>query len=401
MMLLYAQHGYAPGDKLLRAVEERFINGVILSPRYLSPETANRIITDLRGVRTDLDVLFDPEFYATINIGTPNAHLGSLEQWPYFQLIRRNDLLVGTASIDDTLRLAYQAQKDLNCSAIIAPNIYIGGSFDSIDSAIAISFITRAKSVAEDMGIREPLYVTLAICKDALINRHECINFINLLTSLDTPPDGMYTLVGAGPTDARSGVNRSEILVPEVLGGWMLLNHALSINGLRVMNGCSDIFSPLLGIAQGVAGATGWWSNLQVFSMGKYIKGPRGGQQPLIRYLSKRLMNRITLTERETFSEILPEVMNGLSTDTFYIGQEPTRTEEALQGWQSLSTLTNDLVSGDINEDLVGLGEHIVRAKEAYTELQSHGFSQKYETNIDYLTILERTINYFREVAEI
>ena len=400
-MLLYAQHGYAPGDKMLRAVQERFINGVILSPRYLSPETANRIIEDLRGIRMDLDVLFDPEFYATIKIGTPNAHLGSLEQWPYFRLRRRNDLLVGTSAIDDTLRLAYQAQKDLDCSAIIAPNIYISGSFDSIESAIAISFITRAKFVAEGMGITEPLYVTLAICKDALINRYECINFINILTSLDTPPDGIYTLIGAGPTDARSGATRSEILIPEVLGGWMLLNHAMFINGLRTMNGCSDIFSPLLGIAQGTVGATGWWSNLQVFSMGKYIKGQQGGQQPLIRYLSKRLMNRITLHEREAFSEILPAIMNGLSTDSFYIGQEPTRTEEALQGWQALSTLTNDLISGDINEDLARLEAQIMRAKEAYTELQSHGLSQKYESNIEYLAILERSINYFREVAEI
>jgi hypothetical protein len=172
----------------------------------------------------------------------------------------------------------------------------------------------------------------------------------------------------------------------------------MSINGLKVINGCSDIFTPLLGIARGAAGSTGWWSNLQVFTMGRYIKGQPGGQPPLIRYLSKRLINRITITEREAYSEILPAVMNGLSTDAPYISGEPSRTEEALQSWQALGSLMNDLVADEIEPGIDKMAQAILAAKNAYHDLEAHGFSQRYEANIEYLVVLEESAKIFRNL---
>lgn len=400
-MKLYAQHGHAPSDKMRLAIEKGFIDGVILSPRYLTPDLARQLIQELRGLNPGIDVLVDPEFYATRYIGTPNAQLGHLEEWLHFVPRRRNDLLVGTAGIDATIRAAYEIQGDVGCTHLIAPSIYVTNSFDSIEAAIAISFINRTMPVAHDMGIEVPVYASVAFGRDAIVDRQNYLTFLNAITAIEQAPAGMYALVGAGPTDERVGTVRSELFVPDVIAGWMLLNYSLSLNGLDVVNGYSDIITPLLGAARGYAGATGWWSNLQVFSMGRYIRGSRGGQLPLVRYLSKTLFNRITVNEREAFVEVVANIMNGLSMDAQYEGREPSRTEEALQSWQAITSIINDVVRDDISESLTRLRNFTGGAREFYDELQSFGFSERYEANLEYLTTLNDSFTIFEELAEL
>lgn len=400
-MKLYAQHGHAPSDKIHRAVKENFVDGVILSPRYLTPDLSKKLIEELLPLENEIDILLDPEFYATRYVGTPNAQLRYLEEWPHFIPRRRNELLVGTTGIDELLRNAYKIQIEIGCTHLIAPNIYVANSFDSIEAAIAISFINRTKPIAEEMGIDVPVYATLAVCRDAIVDRQNYINFLNAITAIDVSPEGVYALIGAGPTDERVGTVRSEILTKEVIAGWMLLNYSLSLNELNVVNGFSDILTPFLGASGGYAGATGWWSNLQVFSMGRYIKSSSGGQLPLVRYLSKKLLNRINVNEREAFVTFIPGIMNGLSTDTLYEGLQPSRTEEALQAWQAIASLNDDVVSDDIREGLTRLRGCVIEAENHYNELQSHGFSDSYEANMEYLLALKDSLTTFEQLAEL
>ena len=400
-MKLYAQHGHAPSDKMQRAVEDGFIDGVILSARYLKPGGVNELITELLSLNSDIDILVDPEFYATRYVGTPNSQLRYLEEWPHFLPRHRNELVVGTDGIDATLRSAYAVQADLGCTVLIAPSIYVSRSFDSIEAAIALSFINRAQVVADDMGLDTPIYATIAAGRDAIVEQQNYLTFLNAITAIEPSPQGVYTLIGAGPTDERAGTVRSEIMVPEVIAGWMLLNYSLSLNGLNVVNGCADVLIPLLGVAGGYAGATGWWTGLQVFSMGRYIKGGGGGQLPLKRYLSKTLLNRITINEREAFAKVLPNVMNGLSTDVLYEEREPDRTEEALQTWEAIASLNQEIVFGDMDEGLKALRDRIAEAEKCYEELQSAGFSERYEANMEYLGALQESLSNFKEMAEL
>lgn len=400
-MKLYAQHGHAPSDKINRAIEENFIDGVILSPRYLTPDSTKQLAEELRHIEKDVDILVDPEFYATRYMGTPNAQLRYLEEWPHFIYHRRNELLVGTNTIDQLLRNAYEVQMEIGCTQLIAPNIFIANSFDSIEAAIAISFINRTKPIANELGINVPVYATVAVCRDAIVDRNNYINFLNAITALDISPDGLYSLIGAGPTDERVGTIRSEILTRDVIAGWMLLNYSLSLNGMEVVNGFSDILTPFLGAAGGYSGATGWWSNLQVFSMGRYIRSSGGGQLPLVRYLSKKLLNRITVNEREAFVRVIPDIMNGLSTDALYEGRQPNRTEEALQVWQAITSMIDDVVSDNFSESLARLQKCITSAENCYNELQTFGFSEGFEANIEYLQSLKDSLSAFEQLAEL
>lgn len=400
-MKLFAQHGHAPSDKITRAVEERIINGVIFSPRYLTPSSAQHLIGELKNINNEIEIFIDPEFYATRYIGTPNAQLRYLEEWQHFFPTRQNELLVGTEKIDDILRITFQNHIEMGCTGLLAPNIYISNSFDSIEAAIAISIINRTKPIAQEMGIELPVYATLAVGRDAIVDQRSYLHFLNTVTAISPLPDGIYILVGAGSTDERVGTIRSEILSPDVIAGWMLLNYSLSLNGLSVINGFSDILTPFLGAVGAQAGATGWWTNLQVFSMGRYIKGKRGGQLPVIRYLSKKLINRITFNEREAFVEVVPEILNNLTSDSFYIEREPSRTEETIQAWQAISSLNEDIISGDIEHNLRQIHSYILEAENIYNLLQSHGFSDRYESNQEYLSALKNGTNLFGQLAEL
>jgi len=245
-MKLYAQHGHAPADKMIKGATDGLIDGVILSPRYLKHENAPGVIADLRKANPDIDILLDPEFYATRYVGTPNCQLRYLTEWPHFLPRRRNELLVGTDGIDATLRASYEVQAALGCNVLVAPNVFVANSLDSIEAAIAIAFISRAQLVADEMGIDIPVYATVALGRDTLVDLRNYESFLNAITAVEPLPAGIYALVGGGPADERVGTARSEIIVPEVIGGWMLLNYSLSLNGLKVVNGSSDILPPWL-----------------------------------------------------------------------------------------------------------------------------------------------------------
>lgn len=402
-MKLYAQHGYGPSDKLDRAVEEALVQGVILSPRYLTPGGAATEAQKLRGINADTDILLDPEYYAIQFLGMPNAQLGKLgeDQWPHFIPSRQSALLAGPDRVDEILEKAYELQCAVGCTCLISPNIYVSKSFDSLEAAIALAFITRSKAVCEKRKLRTPVLATLAVTRNALMNQQEFEAFLAMLTAVEPKPDGIYLLLGAGNTDDRAGAVRSEIMIPEVIGGWMLLNYALTLNGIRVVNACSDLLSPLLTIAGANGVATGWWSNLQVFAMGRYIRNEGGGQQPLKRYISNRLLNRVTVSEREAFVALIPEIANGMKTDAYYDGGEPTRTEEALQCWDSIGALSRRAFSGHIAPDLDHFDERITMAEATYDELRANALTERYEANREYLDALRKGLKYFREKAEI
>jgi hypothetical protein len=89
------------------------------------------------------------------------------------------------------------------------------------------------------------------------------------------------------------------------MAAWMLINHTLALNGFNTINGYSDVLTPFLGAAGGEAGATGWWSNLRVFSLDRFSPPIGGGRQPIERYLSCALLSPLTYMQRFLF-EILP-----------------------------------------------------------------------------------------------
>jgi len=398
-MKLYAQHGFGPGDKIREGIKEGIIDGVIYSARYEKQSNIVKDVEEIKRYAGHLDILLDPEIYACFQADLPDAQLGGLTDWPFFAAYRRSQLET-TETVDKILEDTLTILVDLPLTAIIAPNIYIPRSFNSIEAVIAKNFIRRTCSIFALKGDKRRVFSTLAIGRDALLDQMEFESFLNDITALDDPPDGFYLLIGGGMTEERTDLSQSEVMHADVIANWMLLNYTLSLNGFIVINGCSDILTPFLGGVGGYAGATGWWTNLRMFSMNRYIRSA-GGRLPLVRYLSNSILNRITFSEREVIAALVPDINNGLPHDKDYEGKEPPRNIEVLQTWEAIADLNKRLVTADTNENLSRLERSVNLAEAAYENISMFGIQLNVEAKKEYVAALREGIRTFKRYAEI
>jgi len=179
----------------------------------------------------------------------------------------------------------------------------------------------------------------------------------------------------------------------------MLINFSLSINGFQVINGYSDLLTPFLGVAGGVAGATGWWSNLRMFSIDRFFPSV-GGRLPLIRYLSKLLLNRITISEKEALSAFIPGISNELPHDQEY-NPEPERSREVLQTWEALKSLNEELIDKNVSKGLEKSLLAISRAEQAYSEIAALGIVLDQKSRDEHILALLDGLREFMERAEL
>ena len=236
-MKLYAQHGYGEGEKITQGLHEGLIDGAILSPRDLRLDAVSAKINGYKHVHPEADFFVDPQFYATFAGASETARIGKLPEWPHFTIERKSELEIG-AKVEEILNRTIEHIITLPVTAVIAPNIYISRSFDSRDAVIAKNFIRQARGVFKQFGDNRPLLVTLAVCREALLERSDFEEFLNDITMLDEPPDGFYLLIGSRGTEVRT-----DLFHADVIASWMLLNHSLSINGFQTINGFPDLRS--------------------------------------------------------------------------------------------------------------------------------------------------------------
>ncbi|MFH0729373.1 MAG: hypothetical protein V2B19_23920 [Pseudomonadota bacterium] len=333
-MKLFAQIGHGLGDKVSIGLSEAIIDGAIFSPKDLQRSTMRERITELRTTFSEAELFIDPQFYLSLYSGSSQIKLGKADDWTSFKTYRKNDLEL-TDTVDEVLKGYYEEISEMEVTGIIAPGIYISQSFDSREAVIAKNFIRRAK---QNYSGNLPLYASLAICREALQDQREFEEFLNDITLLSDPPDGFYIIIGSRATEARS-----DIFHADVIANWMMLNRSLAVNDFKVINGYSDILTPFLKVAGGYAGATGWWSNLRTFSMDRFFPSG-GGRLPISRYMSKKLLNRITVSEKDAIKAFIPEIINGLSHDKDY-DPEPARNMEVLQSWEALKSIADGIDS--------------------------------------------------------
>lgn len=392
-MKLFAQVGHGLGDKVSKGLDENLIDGAIFSPKDLRKDTIASRISEMRNNYADAEILLDPQFYACLYANSPTINVGNIPEWTCFRYYRKGELELGQ-TVDRILLDYFEEVSDLQVTGVIAPNIYISQSFDSREAVIAKNFVRASKRIYDQTGSQKPLFATLAISREALQDRREFEDFINDITMLDNPPDGFYLIIATRASEART-----DIFQTDVIANWMLLNLSLSINGFQVINGYSDILTPFLGVAGGMAGATGWWSNLRMFSLDRFFPST-GGRLPIPRYLSKLLFNRITFAEKEAVSPFVPDVVNELPHDADY-SPEPERASEVLQSWEAIRSLNEELCTDDIGANLQSCSRAILRASEAYDEIASVGIVLDKKSRDEHIQPLMEGVSQFRQRAEL
>lgn len=389
-MKLLAQVGFGIGEKVDKGLAEELIDGAIFSPKDIQKSTMRQKIFDLRESYANAELLIDPQFYLSLYADSFGINIGKAGEWSSFRPYRKSDL-ESTETIDLILNSYFKEMSHMGTTGIIAPGTYISQSFDSREAVIAKNFIRRARRNYSGNG---PLYASILICREALLNKREFEEFMNDITLLPEPPDGFYLVIGA-----RSSEARSDIFHADVIANWLMLNLSLATNGFKVINGYSDILTPFLGMAGGYAGALGWWSNLRSFSIDRFFPSISGGRQPIIRYLSKKLLNRITCSEKDALGYFVPEIINNLPHDADYNPErnpkhnsEPERNEEVLQSWEAIKSLNNELTSFSKCQEAVRVASSTYSALRLPLEAKS---------NDNHLEPLDEGLRLFKERGQI
>jgi hypothetical protein len=399
-MKLFAQHGAQEGEKINEGFARGLLDGVIYSPRDISLKTLRGKLDLLAAKHPSSERLLDPQYYAIFLNGTEEARLGYLldDYGAYFQP-RRRAQLEREKQIQQDLAASLKLQTGLNLTSLVAPNILIPNSLNSIEAVIAKNFIRLAAEQHRQLKDKRRVYATLAISRNALGDKQELIEFLNEITLLDDPPHGFYVLISARNTEARSDIYNTD-----VIAAWMFINHALTVNGFQVLNGYSDILTPFLGAAGAKAGALGWWSNLRSFSLDRFAPSAGGGRLPIQRYLSNTLLNRIAFYEFDQLRTLLPKVMNKLPTDSFYDsrnGSEPQRSNEVVQSWESIKTLNGSLLAADLAKSLKNCRTAVEQATLAYEAIQSLSIRLDGKSNAEHLQPLADGLQLFAKLAEL
>lgn len=394
-MKLYAQHGFQDGEKINEGFRDGSLSGVVFGPKDISPDRLPERLTELRAAFPAATTLFDPQYYASLLGSNPNIRLGNLEDYPYFRLSRRSQL-ESSDRVGEALRACLDYQAGLPVNGIIAPNILISRSFDSVEAVIAKNFVRQAGPVFQAVGDARPVFATLAISQQALLDPSELQSFLNDITLLDSPPHGFYLLVATSSSEARN-----ELFNADVIAAWLLLNYTLKLGGFAVINGYSDRLSPFLGAVGGDVGCTGWFNTLRTFSLERFAPSGTGGRLPIQRYFSKRLLNRVTHIELDALRSLFPELVNGLPHDADYADGEPMRNREVLQSWEAIASLLGELTAGDIEGNLARCDSALAQTTSLYARLAATGYRVDARSGDEHLEPLREGIQLFKELAEL
>ncbi len=80
LVKLLAQHGFSDGLKTVEGLSKQLIDGVIFSPRDITPEKLRECASKCTESAPISERLFDPQYYATLSALDPLSRTGYLQE---------------------------------------------------------------------------------------------------------------------------------------------------------------------------------------------------------------------------------------------------------------------------------------------------------------------------------
>ena len=310
-MTVYAQAGHGKSDKIIRGLTDGSINGVIWSPKDEFPHSMS---VDIRGYKTRFPnsiMLFDPQFYTTVLVGTKDR---CLKHYPYWRTLTRsyfNDSANIRTSVQETL----DYQLTLNVDRLLSPSIEID-SFGSADCNISLLLANESIRYYQELSNTNlalpPLLISLIVSEACLSSPTNFNSFLDDISIM--PSAGFYLIVHRVESQYQARFD------PNALENLLYLVYVLAeINSYEVICGYSDFVGTLLCAVGAKAIGTGWFSNLRQFTTDRFLPQPPR-RQARQRYSSQLLMNSIFLYEMDIIHRRgqLNSIMSGTMYDTVF-----------------------------------------------------------------------------------
>jgi hypothetical protein len=391
---MFAQHGYGKTDKIQTGIQLGHISGVVLSPKDEDPARLVDYIEDLRRQFGDrIEILFDPQFYATTISAARDGHL---PDYPYYQPGLTRAQFIAPAKIRRYVRDTISYEVGLDLDGMISPSVLIT-DFRDPWSQIALSLAQESLEAHGRLQDPPPLYLSLILDENALRSRDALNEFLDIITAWDV--DGFYVVV------RRNDPNYPALFDEGTLTNLMYLTYVLvELNEFKVISGYSDIVGLLLHAVGARATCTGWFNGLRQFSFLRFLPAA-AGRLPRPRYTSERLLNSILLIpELQTIHRVgrIGSVLSRTAFDGPMASGSPAAvpwplTKACLHHWEVLSRVARDITSApSIGARLTALEDRIRRGIATYGSLDRLGVEFEPMTGPRHLGIWLQAITNLR-----
>lgn len=250
-------------------------DGVILGPRYMSPNDVRKVPANIRK-----QSFFDPQFFL------PSSGKGKLPEYDFFP----NVVADGFTTVDYDSGLAAESadrcvkfQLDQGLRYCVIPTRYREGSpTDFIDSQMEMFVVPFLDSHSRS-GSETPLILQLIMTEPMLKDERFRNNILNWVTGIDEI-EGVYLI-------PQSNRNRKQVDDVEYLVSLMNFVYALRENELRVIAGYlnTEVLPLLAADPNGVT--LGSYENLRIFNLRAFENEDQGQMRgPKARFYISRLL---------------------------------------------------------------------------------------------------------------
>lgn len=369
-MKIYAQAGWGKSDKISRGLNDGSISGVIWSPKDEFPQSVNVDIHGYKRSFPNSTMLFDPQFYSTVLIGTKDR---CLQRYPYWRTLTRSDFN-NSVNLSAFVQETLDYQVTLSVDRMLSPSIEID-SFGSADCNISLSLANE--SIRYYNGLNNtnlalpPLLISLIISEACLSSPSNFNAFLDDISIM--PSAGFYLIVHRDDSQYQARFD------PNALENLLYLVYVLAeINSYEVICGYSDFVGTLLCAVGAKTIGTGWFSNLRQFTTDRFLPSAQR-RQARPRYSSQPLMNSILLDEMDTINRQgqLQSILSGTIHDAvFNTVTNPSDApwvidESTLHHWLVLQRLITSATGGTVQNGLNICMGMISNAQAVYNNLRS------------------------------
>lgn len=370
-MILCAQHGWGDGKKVLTAAQAGHLQGVIVSPRDIRPQSISEYLESLRDAAPGPFLGFvDPQFYAST---IPNARDRYLPEYPYYIPDLTHSDLIDPATIQSRVKEAILFQDSITADRILSPTVLFDGFADRW-ATVALSMAKASLSCHATLKETAPLLLSFAFDESALKDREGLDEFLTTITAWDC--HGFYFIVQ--PKDPNYPTYIDDVVAANI----MYLTFVLAeLNDYEVHFGYMD-FPGLLCHATGAySTSTGWHHSLRRFSRARF-EPSRGGRRGRPRYSSISLLNSILQNpELSAIYDVglVNDVLSGTEYDSDFFEENPANVswpdrQSHLHHWEVLSRLIDSVgAAKTVTKNLDALQTLIDGAFALYQELETEG----------------------------
>ncbi len=360
----YFQMGHGQLEMIPNLISLGIGDGIILSPKDVKFNRCEKFVKDVRKIKPDISIIFDPQFYF------PKFDHDNVVSYPYYiDNFETDDFYSNSSKQKEFHNKLVETQLIFDADIILTPAIY-RKTFSLANFRQSLDFANEFREVAESEG--RPIYLTLQFHIRTLLDSDYFDKILSLVTNLGYK--GIYLVLELEEEEKFLWTNQANMYLV-----MKFLHHLVNNNIDIIMGYSAQSIIPMLvtGITKY---ASGHHRNLRTFETERWSK-EKEVRTPKDKYYSHKL-----LTDLDIDSDL--ELLFQRKNDLYELIRSPSPFDNSLFDGDSPATIPWRRYS---------YRHYIYCCDQMKTEVSSPDKSKRYTEAIE---ILENADNLFSSLKK-